>query len=194
VSGGRAGRRATARGDLRREQLVEAACDLLAEEGFAAVSHRAVARRAGVPLAATTYYFASREELVAEALRRLGDRWLARGRERATAPGGGTAAERVVAAVAGGSSRADLVTFYERYVQAARTPAWGDVVRGWTDALVELVAAVLAQGGADPAAARRVVGLVDGLLLAALAEGRPDPAAGLAAEVEALLRGPGRRP
>jgi len=64
-------------------------------------------------------------------------------------------------------------------------------VRGWTDALVELVAAVLAQGGADPAAARRVVGLVDGLLLAALAEGRPDPAAGLAAEVEALLREPG---
>ena len=72
MSPGRQGRRPTERGDRRREQLVEAAADLLAEEGFAAVTHRAVARRAALPPASTTYYFASREEVVAEALARLG--------------------------------------------------------------------------------------------------------------------------
>ncbi len=187
MTAGRDGRRATARGERRREELAEAACDLLAEEGFGAVSHRAVARRAGLPLASTTYYFASREELVAEALARLGERWLARGRVRADAPGASTA-ERAVGAVAGTDVRDELVTFYERYVQAARTPAYAEVVRGWTAEVTALVAATLERGGEDPGAARRVVALVDGLLLAALLEGRPDPAAGLAAEVEVLLR------
>ncbi len=186
MSPGREGRRATPRGDRRREQLADAACDLLAEEGFAAVSHRGVARRAGLPLASTTYYFASLEALVAEALARLGDRWLARGRVLA-AREGLTTAERAVAAVAGTSSREELVTFYERYVQAARTPAYAEVVRGWTADVTALVADALEAGGEDARAAGRVVALVDGLLLAALLEGGPDPAAGLAAEVDALL-------
>ncbi len=130
---------------------------------------------------------------MAEALARLGERWLARGRARAAGEGAATTAERVVGAVAGTSAREELVTFYERYVQAARTPAYAEVVRGWTADVTALVAATLAAGGEDPAAARRVVALVDGLLLAALLEGRPDPTAGLAAEVEALLgpRAPG---
>ncbi len=183
---GRDGRRATPRGERRREELAEAACDLLAEEGFAAVSHRAVAGRAGLPLASTTYYFASREELVAEALARLGDRWLALSEARA-ADAGPSTAERVVAAVAGTAARDELVTFYERYVQAARTPAWAEVVRGWTAGITALVARVLLEDGRDPAVAPRVVALVDGLLLAALLDGRPDPAAGLADDVEALL-------
>ena len=46
------------RSRARREALLRAAVALLAEGGVRAVTHRAVADRAGVPLAATTYYFA----------------------------------------------------------------------------------------------------------------------------------------
>ena len=45
----------TPKGERRRGALVSAAADLLCEGGFEAVRHRAVARRAGLPLASTTY-------------------------------------------------------------------------------------------------------------------------------------------
>jgi TetR/AcrR family transcriptional regulator, regulator of biofilm formation and stress response len=41
---------------------------LIGERGTGAVTHRAVAERAGVPLSATTYWFASKEELLQETL------------------------------------------------------------------------------------------------------------------------------
>jgi DNA-binding transcriptional regulator YbjK len=58
-----------ARSRARRDQLLRAAAALLAEGGVKAVTHRSVAERAGVPLASTTYYFTSIDELAAEALR-----------------------------------------------------------------------------------------------------------------------------
>ena len=66
-----------ARGVQRRAALIEAAADLLLEQGLAALSHRAVAARAGLPLAATTYYFASVDDLRDEALEHVADEWLA---------------------------------------------------------------------------------------------------------------------
>ena len=61
----------------RRDELVAAAIELFAEGGARAVTHRAVARRAGLPPATTTYYFASIEELLREALRDHIGRWRA---------------------------------------------------------------------------------------------------------------------
>ncbi|GAA1752362.1 TetR/AcrR family transcriptional regulator [Aeromicrobium alkaliterrae] len=57
-----------ARSRARRDELLIAAIDLFAEGGARAVTHRAVAARAGLPPATTTYYFSSIEELVREAL------------------------------------------------------------------------------------------------------------------------------
>ena len=62
----------TRKGERRRYALVTAAAELLCEGGFEAVRHRAVADRAGLPLASTTYYFASLEELVEQAVEYLG--------------------------------------------------------------------------------------------------------------------------
>src|SRR6476620_7597038 len=53
----------------RRAALLEAAAELAAELGAGAVTHRAVAARAGVPLSTTSYFFSSIDELVTEALR-----------------------------------------------------------------------------------------------------------------------------
>ena len=57
----------------RHRAIVEAAAALITEAGVADLTHRRVAARAGVPLGATTYYFASLDELSAEALALLGD-------------------------------------------------------------------------------------------------------------------------
>lgn len=52
----------------RREELLAAAIELFAEGGSRAVTHRAVAKRAGLPPATTTYYFESIDDLLREAL------------------------------------------------------------------------------------------------------------------------------
>jgi DNA-binding transcriptional regulator YbjK len=56
------------RSRLRRDELLTAAIDLFAEGGSRAITHRAVAARAGLPPATTTYYFESIDELIREAL------------------------------------------------------------------------------------------------------------------------------
>jgi DNA-binding transcriptional regulator YbjK len=61
------GHRASAQ--RRRDALLKAAAELSAELGAGAVTHRAVAARAGVPLSTTSYFFSSIDELVTEALR-----------------------------------------------------------------------------------------------------------------------------
>lgn len=56
-------------GARRRAKIVDAAIGVIAEHGVEAMSHRRVAAAAGVPLAATTYYFTSLDELRTAALR-----------------------------------------------------------------------------------------------------------------------------
>ena len=62
----------TPKGERRRHALVSAAADLLCQGGFEAVRHRAVARRAGLPLASTTYYFSSLDDLLVHAVEYAG--------------------------------------------------------------------------------------------------------------------------
>jgi DNA-binding transcriptional regulator YbjK len=56
------------KGAARREHILRATLELIGEHGSDAVTHRAVAERAGLPLAATTYWFDSKDELLQEAL------------------------------------------------------------------------------------------------------------------------------
>lgn len=54
-------------GRQRRQQILEATLRLIARDGVRAVRHRAIASEAGVPLAATTYYFADLGDLLQQA-------------------------------------------------------------------------------------------------------------------------------
>lgn len=64
------------RSRLRREELLDAAIALFAEGGARGITHRAVAAKAGLPAATTTYYFTSIDELIDEALSRHIEVWL----------------------------------------------------------------------------------------------------------------------
>ncbi len=56
------------RGAARRDAILRAAIALVGEEGPDALTHRAVAERAGVAVSATTYWFSSKEEIFREAV------------------------------------------------------------------------------------------------------------------------------
>lgn len=185
------------RGEQRRSALVDAAAALLLEGGFGAVAHRAVAARAGAPLAATTYYFSSLDDLVGAALTSLVDSWLAGAQgvldrlpERIDdAP---TLVGAVVGVVLGGSDGDDegaLLTMYERFLQAGRSPHLRSVVTAYGARLDALLLDLLRRSSptADEESVRRVLAALDGTVLRALAEGRPAVPAATAA-VTPLLR------
>lgn len=55
------------RGSERRQRIIDATLEVIAERGVRGTSHRQVARAAGVPLSATNYYFGTLEGLLEEA-------------------------------------------------------------------------------------------------------------------------------
>jgi DNA-binding transcriptional regulator YbjK len=142
----------TPKGVRRRYALVSAAADLLCEGGFDAVRHRAVARRAGLPLASTTYYFSSLDDLIAKAVEHVGTREAEQLHSRVAAlsrrkRGAESTADVLVDLLVGegpGTRDAEqLISRYERYIACARQPSLRDVQRQImkqrTDAVVEVV-------------------------------------------------------
>jgi DNA-binding transcriptional regulator YbjK len=179
------------RGQQRRDALVAAAADLLESEGFDAVSHRAVARLAGVPLGSTTYYFASLDDLRAAAASALAQRWVRRMARAADAVREGTydpaeAARRIARVVLPGDRRA-VLSEYEQLLAAARHPAVATVLREMRPAFVQVIDDLLIRTGwAGRVRSDVVLAVLDGAAVSALSEGRADVrefGAGLLAEL-----------
>ncbi|MDO9353411.1 MAG: TetR family transcriptional regulator, partial [Solirubrobacteraceae bacterium] len=159
-----------ARGAEKRAAIVEAAASVALSQGIAAMSHRAVAAAAGVPLGSTTYYFGSLDELRAVAVERLfaGDR-----DRRAGVIGDGLPTDVGASVLAWalidlvvGVARLDeprqVALLYERIAEAARAPELAAVVLDGQES-VEADARRLVEGtpwaAVDPGA---LVALVDG--------------------------------
>lgn len=168
------------KGERRRDELIRATLRVIGSGGTGAVTHRAVAEEAGVPLSATTYYFASKEELLEQAL--------------ATAAREETERlERIVldlaplelgpadwAAALSGHLATDIGAEFDRHValfelglESTRTPALGEELARWRAAHVRLAElGCRAVGSAQPELdARLVVATITGLLLEGLAAG-----------------------
>ena len=186
----------TAKGERRRQELVTAAAALLRSGGFDAVRHRAVADRAGLPLASTTYYFASLDDLVIAAAERTSRDELAEGRQQLDALAEGAVdtpalVELVLDQLLGPESRdggLDAVLLrYERLVGAGRRPYLAPLMRELRGELDALLAEILVRCGhpLDAVALRDLVSLVDGAVISALIEADPDPRA---AAHEVLIR------
>ena len=63
--------RHTQRGEAQKQKLVDAAYDIIAEEGFEGLRTREVAGRANLNISTLHYYFATKEDLVRNVARRL---------------------------------------------------------------------------------------------------------------------------
>jgi TetR/AcrR family transcriptional regulator, regulator of biofilm formation and stress response len=161
------------RGAARRRVLLDAAVRVIGRGGIAAADHRAVAAEAGVPLGSTTYYFDSKDDMVARALEHVAER----------------EAERIGAQLASGQldvrpellperladvvlhawagDRIVLLAQYELYLESARRPDLRPAAERWDRAYRELLEHALGLLGApDPdRRARLLCAGLDGLLL-----------------------------
>jgi len=190
----------TPKGERRRAELIEAASSLLAEGGFDAVRHRAVAERAGLPLASTTYYFDSLEELVTAAVEHHAKVELEDGRQRldelATRNRGVEATVDLVLDMLLGPLRPDreadaeaVLLRYERLVGTGRRPYLRPLMRTLSAQLYELLHEIFARSGTpvDSTELERLVALVDGAVVNALIEVDPEPRAAAARMLQAAL-------
>jgi DNA-binding transcriptional regulator YbjK len=170
--------RLTAKGEARRAAIVGTAAQLLTTGGPDAVTHRAVATAAGLPLAATTYYFDGLDDLraaaveqvlrvEAEQVRQLVDALPRRARSA------GATAGHVVAVVLGPDRRddAELQSLYERFLACGRHPALRPLLRNARAGIDAALTETLDRCGHAGADVPTLVALVDGSVVSALVEG-----------------------
>jgi DNA-binding transcriptional regulator YbjK len=154
----------------RREQILEAALRVIGRSGRQAVTHRAVAEEAGVPLGSTTYYFDSRDDLLGQALEHVAaseaERYAKRAEELRNVKTPRELADRLIdELVAAAEDRIAYIAEYEIWLEAGRRPELREAAQSWCDAEQRSVAVGMeALGSSAPATdASLVVAAIDGL-------------------------------
>ncbi|MET0989981.1 MAG: TetR family transcriptional regulator, partial [Glaciihabitans sp.] len=145
----------------RRDRIISATLDLIAEGGVAGVSHRKVAAKADVPLGSMTYHFENMGELLRESFERfattVSDRFE---EELAAATSPAEAQDAVVRLIYHGvlSESRELVLTLELYTLAARQPVYRQINRDWMSASRRAL-----ERHFDPDTARQLDALIEGL-------------------------------
>jgi AcrR family transcriptional regulator len=160
----------------RRRELADAACRVIARNGLAGTTLAHVAEESGWSIGSIRYYFPNKDELVASALWRVGERVDQRIRDRTA--GGMTVKDLRTAAVEllplDDVRREDALVYLAFIAQAAVVPELADAAEGAAQRLQEPLAARIAHAAragelrahldAEHEAARLRV-LLDGLRL-----------------------------
>jgi len=171
------------KGERRREEILRATLRVIGAHGADAVTHRAVAAEADVPLSATTYYFASKDELLEQTLL-MAAREETERIERLVldlAPQELTASDwaAAVAAMIARDVRDEPdrhVALFELGLEATRTELLRGELQRWQEAHIRLAELGCRAVGSDEPEqdARLVVAALTGLMLEQLASGRED--------------------
>lgn len=158
-------RRPQRRGIQRRDAILRATLRILGREGAAAITHRSVAEEAGVPIAATTYYFSSKKDLLREALHLHAEKEAERVANATRTLGDGPPTVEALAEHLAdfvdyglGAGRRALIAEYELLLQAARDPDLEPLSRVFYDRIRGRLQETLTELGArDPRAAAQLV-------------------------------------
>ncbi|MCD7097343.1 TetR family transcriptional regulator [Stenotrophomonas sp. MMGLT7] len=168
------------RGEARRRKLIAATLAVVERDGVAGVTHRSVAKQAGVSASSAIYYFATLDDLLLAALTAAAQAYaeqlealVASGRDEIDG-----IAEMI--AEASGCGRQRALAERELTLQAARRPALRPIAQHWRT----LVARAAGRHTSDPLTIQAVVAVADGICAKALLEDEAVPAAA----VNRLLR------
>lgn len=169
----------------RRDRIIDAAIDSIADDGVAGTSHRRVAQRADVPLGSMTYHFTDMDDLLGEALGRFAQAMSARFEARIAATASADeAAAAVVETITGlHEDQRELVLTMELYTLAARKPAF----RASTDAWMARSRATL-ERWFDRETARQLDALIEGLSIHRALDPAPMSRATVADAVDRIIR------
>lgn len=168
----------------RRDRIIDACLDVIAETGVAGTSHRKVAHAADVPLGSMTYHFTGMDDLLHEAFSRFAhtasqqfDEGIAAAYDADTAK---QAITDAITHVVLGNQR-DLILTHELYTLAARDPGYRDITNAWMVRSRRTLEQYF-----DPTTARILDALVEGLSIHRALDNEPHDTAIVAAAVERI--------
>ncbi|MFH8250159.1 TetR/AcrR family transcriptional regulator [Microbacterium sp. B2969] len=118
----------------RRNRIIDAALEVIVEEGVHQTTHRRIAARAGVPLGSLTYYFESLSEILEEAFVHLSGRMAAEySAALVAARTRDEACEAVVDLICGGSyaDEGGVRALFEMYSYGNYNTRVHDLCRDW---------------------------------------------------------------
>jgi len=173
----------------RRDRIIDACLDVIAEAGVAGTSHRKVAEAADVPLGSMTYHFTGMHELLHEAFSRFAHAVSERFEDRMSGAPDVDAAERAIADAITDevlSDHRELVLTHELYTLAARDPAYRDITNAWMARSRRTLERYF-----DPTTARILDALVEGLSIHRALDTEPHDKAVVRAAVRRIARRPG---
>src|ERR1700754_812126 len=142
--------------DQRREQMLRAALEVIAERGYPETRITDVAAQAGTSAALVIYYFKTRDQLLTEAMRFSEDAWYAAGTQRmAKIPSAAGRLEEIVAMTCLPDNDPDVagswLLWLDLWAQAARNPGVAAVRQKfderWRETIRDLVRAGQEGGG-----------------------------------------------
>ncbi|MEV6302787.1 TetR family transcriptional regulator [Actinoplanes sp. NPDC051861] len=179
-------RRARRHDPERKDRIVDATIRVIAEHGVAGTTHRLIAAEADVPLGSLTYHFTGLDDLRTHAFRRYAERMSAV--YAAHFDGVHTRdqlIEAVIALIQGdaGADSDDWAIAYELYLAALRNPVLREVTETW----MRTSRGVL-ERFVDPAAARGVDALIEGLVIHKVLATTPVPEDEIRSIVNSVLR------
>jgi len=138
--------------DQRREQMLQAALEVIVERGYAETRIADVAGRAGASPALVIYYFKTKDQLLTEAIRYSEDSWYEAGTQRMAAIG--TAAGRLEELIAMTCLPEDDIDpnlwllWLDLWAQSARNPGVAAVRQKFDERWREMIRS-LVQAGQD---------------------------------------------
>lgn len=168
------------RSSRTRERISAAAVEVIADHGIAGLTHRLVADRAGVSLAATTYYYKGKFDILAEASNASMQRYSANfervaARSRSGETEGRTFRDFAIKLLhnVAGAHRSGTIAWAEISLDAVRHPESLVLSRGWMTHLKALWAEIADAMGVRDAeeAARSGIDTTIGLIFITLALG-----------------------
>ncbi|GAA3668698.1 TetR/AcrR family transcriptional regulator [Microbacterium marinilacus] len=118
----------------RRERILDAALDVVAEVGVHRTTHRRIAARAEVPLGSVTYYFATLGDVLHEAFSRMSDQMSRLYRQTLQDAAGPAEAEAAVVELIAGPAyvpEREMTLIFEMYAYANHDPRVATTTRTW---------------------------------------------------------------
>ncbi|HLT68457.1 MAG TPA: TetR family transcriptional regulator [Microbacterium sp.] len=169
----------------RRERILDAALDVIAERGVHATTHRRIAERAEVPLGSLTYYFDGLHDIIAQAFTRMSNRMSALYRSSVALAATREEAERAVVDLICGEEympEREMTLLFEMYAYAEHSEPVARLSRDW---MVRSRESLMAHFPEDVARVLDV--LVEGWPMHRRFEGRPLDRALVARTVRAVI-------
>ncbi|SFA76439.1 transcriptional regulator, TetR family [Amycolatopsis marina] len=152
------------RGQRRRAEIIDATLAVVRRDGAAGVTHRTVAKEAGIPASLTLYYFATLDDLLVAALTSITDAYTEHIRRIIDSEEDKLRGLAQLIAESDGPGRERALAERELSTLAARRPALRPAAWRWREHVAELARTQTD----DPDAVEALIALADGLCAAIL--------------------------